>query len=350
MKTRAAVLCQLKKPLEIWELEIPALKPGQVLVKMAYSGLCHSQLNEVKGLKGEDKFLPHTLGHEGSGVVVEIGENVSKACRGDRVVLSWIKGEGIDVPSTQYQSQYGAVNSGAISTFLEYAVISENRLIPIPDEMPLKEAALLGCAIPTGAGVVKNEMEVKAGDSFAVFGSGGVGLSALLAAKYAKAFPIIAVDVLDSKLEAAKKLGATHCINAREIQPSKMIVEMTQGRGADFVFESAGKREAMEEAFRSLKAPGGLCVLAGNLPHGEQISLDPFDFIRGKRMIGTWGGKSHLDKDVKFYTDLYLSRKFNFTDLITHKFPLSEINTLLHAFDQGLVGRGLIDFEYADRS
>ncbi len=163
MKTKAAVLVNLPSLLEIWEFDSSSLKAGQVLVEMAYSGICHSQLNEIIGLKGEDHFLPHTLGHEGSGVVSEIGRGVSKVKPGDHVVLSWIKGEGQNAPGCQYQSACGEVNSGAISTFLTHAVISENRLVAIPKQMPLREAALLGCAIPTGAGVVRNEMKLQAG-------------------------------------------------------------------------------------------------------------------------------------------------------------------------------------------
>ncbi|MFC2049429.1 zinc-binding dehydrogenase [Chlamydiota bacterium] len=342
MKTQAAVLTKLGAPLEIWELEIPPLKPGQVLVKLAYSGLCHSQLNEVKGLKGEDKFIPHTLGHEGSGTVLAIGPGVSKVKEGDPVVVSWLKGSGADVPGTQYMSHKGPVNSGAISTFLYEAVISENRVIPIPPQMPLKEAALLGCALPTGAGVVKHEMGLKAGDGFAVFGAGGVGLSALMAAKHAGASPIIAVDVQESKLHAATKMGATHVVNAHHQDPAAAILAITGGKGVDYVFESAGKREAMEKAFCSLKAPG-LCVLAGNLPKGEQISIDPFDLIRGKRIVGTWGGRSQIDTDVTAYANLYLSGAFDLASLITHVAPLSDINTLLTELEAGRVGRALLD-------
>jgi len=235
MKTKAAVLTKQKAPLEIWELEIPELKAGQVLVKVAYSGLCHSQLNEINGVKGEDKFIPHTLGHEGSGTIEAIGPEVTKVKPGDHVVLSWIKGKGADVPSCRY----GNVNSGAISTFMTHAVISENRVIPIPDAMPLKEAALLGCAIPTGAGVVKNEMELQAGESFAVFGSGGIGLSALLAAKGAKADPIIAIDVNETKLNQAISCGATHVINATKQDPVAAILEITKGSGVDYVLSPA---------------------------------------------------------------------------------------------------------------
>lgn len=342
LKTQAAVLTKLGEPLEIWELDIPPLKAGQVLVKLAFSGLCHSQLNEIKGLKGEDKFIPHTLGHEGSGIVMAIGPEVTKVQEGDHVVLSWLKGSGKDVAATQYASAYGMVNSGAISTFLQVAVISENRVIPLQREMPLKEAALLGCALPTGAGVVKNEMGLKWGEGFAVFGAGGVGLSALMAAKHAGATPLIAVDVQEAKLQAATRMGATHVVNARHTNPVAAIMEITAGKGVDYVFESAGKSEAMENAFSSLKAPG-LCVLAGNLPKGHHISIDPFDLIRGKRIVGTWGGGSQIDADVAAYTELYLSGAYDLASLITHVVPLSEINTLFSELEAGQVGRGLID-------
>ncbi|MCH9626129.1 MAG: Aryl-alcohol dehydrogenase [Chlamydiales bacterium] len=341
MKTKACILTQLNAPLEIWELEIPSLKEGQVLVKIAYTGACHSQLNEIKGLKGEDAFLPHTLGHEGSGIVEAVGNNVTKVKPSDHVVLTWIKAEGANVASAQYKSARGAVNSGAISTFMTYAIISENRVIPIPKAMPLKEAALLGCAIPTGAGVVKNEMQLKESDSFAVYGAGGVGLSALLAAKQAKAYPRIAVDVQAHKLEKAKQLGATHTVDARATNPAEAIKLITKGQGVDFVFESAGKKQAMEQAYSSLKAPG-LCVLAGNLPKGERISIDPFDLIVGKKIVGTWGGKSSIDQDVADYVALYLKGELDLAALITHEHPLEEINALFELLERGEVGRGLL--------
>lgn len=341
-KTRAAVLTKLNTPLEFWTLTVPELKSGQVLVEIAYSGLCHSQLNEIKGWKGEDKYIPHTLGHEGSGIVTVIGEGVTKVAPGDHVVLSWIKGRGKEAFGCQYTASNCLVNSGAISTFLTHAVISENRVIPIPSSMPLREAALLGCALVTGAGVVKNEMDLKPGNSFAVFGAGGLGLSALLAAKEAKAHPIIAIDIFEAKLEKATALGATHVINAKKCNPCQSIQEITQGQGVDYVFESAGIAVAMEQAFSSLKAPGGLCVLAGNLPQGKRISIDPFELIRGKRIVGTWGGKSLIDEDVAHYVALFLQGKMDITSLITHEVELGEINSLIEELEAGNVGRGLI--------
>ena len=147
-RTEAAVLFELGKPLQIVTLNLPSLKPGQILVDVAYSGVCHTQLLEAQGKRGPDRFLPHTLGHEGAGIVIEVGPCVKKVKAGDRVVLSWIRGEGLDVPSTVYPSDRGMINSGALSTFMRRTITCENRVIPIPQDFPLREASLLGCAVP----------------------------------------------------------------------------------------------------------------------------------------------------------------------------------------------------------
>lgn len=181
-QTEAVVLYELGQPLRLTTLSIPGLRPGQVLVDIAYSGVCHSQLLEVRGRRGPDPFLPHTLGHEASGTVTAVGPGIMKVRPGDRVVLSWIKGSGADVPSTVYQGPEGVVHSGAISTFMRRTITCENRVTPLPDTMPLREGALLGCAIPTGAGIILNTAQVRPGHSVAVFGVGGIGLSAVMAA------------------------------------------------------------------------------------------------------------------------------------------------------------------------
>ncbi len=345
MKTLAAILVELNRPLEFWELEIPPLKRGQVLVEMAYSGLCHTQLNEWKGSKGADPYLPHTLGHEGSGIVLEVGEGVTKVKPGDAVVLSWIKGLGIDVPNTTYKCQEKVVNSGAISTFLHHAVISENRVIPIPADVSLKEAALLGCAIPTGAGVVFNDMQVKTGQSIAVFGVGGIGASAILAARYAGAHPIVAIDVHEDKLERAQLLGATHIIHAIKEDVKGRLGEIFNGKGADFALESAGRKEVMEAAFDCVRPSGGHCVLAGNLPKGEKIHIDPFELIRGKKIVGTWGGGTQIDRDVNRYVDIFLRQADLLKPMISHEVPLVGVNELLELLHKGLIARGLVSFE-----
>ena len=343
MQTRAAVLFETGRDLRIIELDLPPLKPGQALIEVAYSGVCHTQLLEARGQRGEDRFLPHAMGHEGSGTVLEIGDGVAKVKPGDRVVLSWIKGRGADVPSTVYESAEGAVNSGAISTFMQHAVVSENRLTVIHPAMPLREAALLGCAIPTGAGIVLNTARVRPGSSVAVFGVGGIGLSAVLAASLAGAATIIAIDVHERKLQWARDAGATHSVDASEGDVPAAIAEATGGRGVDYAIESAGRRETMEAAFAAVRAGGGLCVLAGNLPHGERICLDPYDLIKGKRIIGTWGGETDPDRDIPRYADLYLADKLPLNRLMPREYGLDEINVALGDLEQGLIGRALVN-------
>jgi S-(hydroxymethyl)glutathione dehydrogenase/alcohol dehydrogenase len=343
--TTAAVLHDTGQPLHIETLSIPRLQPGQVLVDIAYSGLCGSQLLEARGRRGPDRYLPHTLGHEGSGIVLEVGRGVAKVKPGDHVVLSWIKGSGADVPSTVYGSSDGPVNSGAISTFMRRTVTCESRVIPIPDAMPLREAALLGCAVPTGAGIVLNTVKPKAGSSVAIFGVGGIGLSAVLGASLMNAATIIAVDIFDHKLEYARTAGAAEVINARRDDPLARILEITGKRGVDYAIEAAGRTEAMEAAFKAVRDGGGLCVLAGNLAYGERISIDPFDLIKGKQIMGTWGGQTQPDRDIPLYVELYLSEKLKIGLLISHTYPLEDINEALCDLEQGKVGRALIETE-----
>lgn len=344
MDTLAAILSEINKPLIIEELLIPDLKAGQVLVKIAYSGICHTQLNEMRGLKGEDRFLPHTLGHEGSGIVEAIGAEVKKVKIGDRVVLTWIKGNGLDIPASSYKRNDGSiVNSGAISTFMAKTVVAENRLVKIPEEMPLREAALLGCAIPTGAGIVINTLNIAAGKSIAIFGMGGIGLSALLAAKVKGASKIIAIDISGDKLKQSTLLGATDVLNAGDNSVIESIMKITDNQGVDYAIESAGKKESMEMAFKSVRDKGGLCVIAGNLSFGEKIKIDPFDLIKGKRIIGTWGGQTQPDRDIPVYADWVISGGLNLKQLVGRVFELKDINQAIEYMERGAVGRVLID-------
>lgn len=343
-QAEAAVLFELGKPLKILSVSMPPLSTGQVRVTLSYSGICHTQLSEVRGMRGPDRYLPHTLGHEGSGIVEEVGPGVKKVKPGDHVVLSWIRGTGEEVPSVQYESSVGLINSGALSTFMKQTVTCENRVVPIPKEIPLREAALLGCAVSTGGGIIRNTAKVKPGSTIAVFGVGGIGLSVLLAATQASPALLIAVDVISKKLELAKKLGAMLLIHAKETDPVKMILDATKGRGVDYAIEAAGKRESMEQAFQITRDDGGLCVLAGNLPKDQTISIDPFSLIKGKHIVGTWGGETLPDRDIPQYVDLFLKGKLNLNALISSEYSLNEINQALQDLEDGKMARGLIQF------
>lgn len=342
-ETEAAVLRELGSPIQLVSLKLPEMKPGQILVDVAYSGLCHTQLLEARGLRGEDRFLPHTLGHEGAGTVIDIGAGVTKVQPGDRVVLSWIKGIGADVPSTTYLSDDGPVNGGALTTFMRHTFTCENRVTRIPDAMPFREAALLGCAIPTGAGVVINQARVRPGSSVAVFGLGGIGQSALMACTLMNAATIIGIDLFDHKLELAVHFGATHTINAKHQDPLSNVRDITGGNGVDYVIEATGNSKAMETAFQCVRDNGGLCVLAGNPPLGERISIDPFDLIRGKQIVGTWGGETKPDRDIPMYAEFYLANKLNLDEMISRVYSLGDINQALNDLEEGKVVRGIIE-------
>ncbi len=348
-KTFAAILEKQKSPLLLKELKLPELKPGQVLVKMHYSGLCRTQINEIIGLKGEDHYLPHTLGHEGSGVVVSIGEEVTKVLPGDHVVISWIKSKGREASSTQYEGEGQKVNSGAVSTFLTYAVIAENRLVSIPKDICLKEAALLGCAFCTGAGVILNQMKLKKGESLAICGLGGIGMSALIAASMQKAFPIVAVDISREKLHKAKELGATHTIDAKEEGVLDKIRQITEKKGVNFSLESAGSLSAMELSFACLSPDRedfrkGACYIVGNVKKQSTIRIDPFDLILGKKIYGSWGGETNLDEDIPRYCKLIQEGKLSLKSLISHEVSLKNINSLIDLAKKNELQRGLVTF------
>lgn len=343
MRTLAAILVDIDR-LIIDEIELPPLKPGQVLVEIKYSGICHTQLLEVRGHRGKDPYLPHCLGHEGSGVVVEVGEKVEKVKPGDSVILSWIKGSGANVMGSVFDWKGQKVNAGAITTFSRYSIISENRLTPIAKDFPMKEAALLGCAIPTGLGVVFNTARPRAGESLAVFGCGGIGLCAIKGAAIAGCVPIIAVDINATKLEAAKAMGATHVIDASTQDP----VEAIQKIGPlDHAIEASGSPVAMTQALRAVRPQGGSAVIVGNARQGQHLSFDPKEFNQGKRILGTWGGDNNPDLHYPRYCNLIRYGQLNPKPLLGHIYSLRQIEQALKDLEQGQVLRPMIDMALA---
>ena len=341
MKTRAAILWQLHKPLVIDEVEIPVLKRGQVLVKILFSGICRAQYNEMTALKGPDKFLPHLLGHEASGFVVDIASGVTKVRKNDYVCLSWIKGLGLDALNSQYKLGNHIINAGAVTTFSDYTVVSENRVIKIPKTTPADIAAIAGCAIATGCGIINNTLNAVKNSSVIVFGVGGIGLSVILGAKHRGCSTIIAVDVLDSKLKFAKRLGATHLINASKSSVLKKISAILP-QGADYAVDASGNKIAMENAFASIKTKG-CCVIAGNLGKDEKIELHPFELIKGKRILGTWGGETQPDKEIPAYLKAFSRGVLPIDKMITHRFPLEDINKAFEVLIKGEAGRIILE-------
>ena len=342
MKTTAALLVQTGAPLVLAEIDIPALKPGQVLVEIAYSGACGTQVMEWRGDKGEDKWVPHCLGHEGTGTVLETGSAVTKMKAGDKVVLSWIKGSGIEAGGAVYAWGEKKVNAGGVTTFQRHAVVSENRLTLLPAELPMDLAVLLGCAAPTGMGAVYNVLKAQPGDAVAVFGTGGVGLNAVMAAALVGAMPVIAIDPNPTRRALAPLYGATHVIDpgaADVLTEIKKIIP----QGVDIAVESSGVPAAMEMAVNATRQQGGRAVVIGNARHGSVLSLSPSVFNQGKSLMGTWGGDSVPDRDYGRYARLLGAGRFPVRNLLSKPYALEQADRALQDLASGKIGRPLID-------
>jgi len=344
-KIKAAVLFELNKPLEIRTLKRRPLESGQVFVKILYSGVCRSQLMEVSGLRGDDRWLPHLLGHEGSGVVEDVGPDVKKFKKGDEVILSWIKGNGIEAQGAIYDSDDVVINSGKVTTFSNYSVVSENRLTKKPKNLGFDTAILFGCALPTGAGMVINEIDVNLESSVVVIGLGGIGLSAIAMLLSLKIKNIIAIDISAKKLDLVKSWGVNHTIDASKPNIQELVQEIFPD-GAEYCIESAGRVSTIELGFSLINRNKGKLLFASHPPEGEKIRLSPHELISGKSISGSWGGAIDPDRDIPILYHNFISAGFPLNSLLTKPYSLSEINKALEDLESGKALRPLIKMEH----
>ena len=342
MKTKAAILTALNAPLVIDEIEVPPLQCGQVLVEIACSGICGAQLGEIAGAKGPDKFLPHLLGHEGGGTVLEIGPGVTHVKPGDHVVLHWRKSEGIQSQPAKYTWNGKTVNAGWVTTFNRHAIISENRLTIIPKDVDFEIAALMGCAITTALGLINNDAKVKIGQSVAVFGCGGVGASIVQGAAMVAADPIIAVDIHDHKLEMARSFGATHTINSAKSDAKDELLKIAGPKGVDVAIETTGLVKLIELAY-GVTVSKGRTILVGVPRHDQDITIHSLPLHFGKVLTGCEGGQCVPHEDIPRYLNLYKKGKLKLDELITHRYPFDEINAALDKIRAGEAGRCVVE-------
>lgn len=340
--TKAAILTEQNHPLVIDEVALPELGVGQVLVKINFSGICGKQLEEIDGRRGADPYLPHLLGHEAGGVVEEIGPGVRKVQPGDHVVLHWMKGSGIDSITPTYGRNGVQVNAGCITTFSEYSIISENRMTPIRKDISLDVAALMGCAVTTGLGIVFNDANLRPGQSIAVFGVGGVGLNVVQGAALVNAYPIVAIDLVENKLTWATQQGATETINASEANPHEVLMDLSQGKGFDVTVDTTGNRTVKEAAYNAT-ANTGRTVWAGVSHHADCIAIDSFPLHFGRQVVGSHGGDTSPDVDIPRYLQLYQIGRLQLDELITHRFKLDDINAAIDQVRQGETARCLVE-------
>ena len=344
MKTLAAILVEQRKPLEIAEVELPVLHFGQVLVEIKVTRICGSQLGEIDGVKGPDRYLPHLLGHEAGGVVLETGPEVTQVKTGDHVVVHWRPGNGIQAKPTTYQWDGKTVNAGNITTFQQYAVISENRLTVVPRELDPEISALLADTLTTGFGIVTRDASVSIGESIVFFGAGGIGLGAILGAHLAGAYPIVAIDLHDHKLTKAREFGATHTINAKHASALDDEIRCIVGNtGADVTVDGTGQATVIEQCYR-LTSNKGRTVLFGVLPHDKTVNIHTLPLHFGRVLTGSEGGGSLPSADIPRLVRMMQAGKFDPKGFVSHRLALPEINTGISKMRSGEVVHAMVHF------
>jgi len=357
MRARAAVIYEYDTPLVVDEVDVAPPEAGEVMVKLAASGVCYSNYHAIKGHWAADR-CPIILGDEGAGTVVEVGPGVTSVRAGDPVVLSWAPYCGScfycdrDLrhlceragSTSRFRKDGQAINMFAnVSSFAEYTVVPESGAIKIRADIPLEKAALVGCAVPTGWGAVVNTAGVEPGASVVVAGLGGVGLSAVMGAKTAGAATVIGVDIKRRKLELAKAFGVTHTIDSSSEDVVAKVRELTEGRGADYAFDAIGLPEVTATCFEAVR-PGGTAVTVGMNADWVEAKL-PFPLIyQERKLLGCSYGSVQPATDIPRILDLYMDGKLDLDRLITHRYRLEEINDALDAMLTGEEARGVVVF------
>jgi S-(hydroxymethyl)glutathione dehydrogenase/alcohol dehydrogenase len=334
MRFKAAILTELGKPLVIDELEVPKLDVGQVLVRVYASGICGAQLAEISGAKGPDPWLPHLLGHEGGGVVENVGSGVTQVKPGDVVAMHWRKGAGIEAKPPRYKwGGNGWAGGGWVTTFNEYAVVSENRLTKVYNDTPFEIAALMGCAVTTALGLINNEAKLKIGESVIVAGVGGVGLNIIQGAALVGAHPIIAIDANKDKADMARVAGAEHFSDS-----------LMGWDKVDVFVDCTGSPNVIAAGYDLIKSAGGRMVLVGQPDHSCDLTLPGFRrHYCGKTVLDSQGGMTDPNSDIPRYLRLNRVGRLPLEQFITHRFHLDEINVALDVVRHGGAGRVILE-------
>ena len=371
IKSKAAIAWGPNQPLVVEEVDVMLPRKGEVLVKVIASGVCHTDAFTLSGEDPEGLF-PVILGHEGGGIVEQIGEGVTSVSVGDHVIPLYTaecgeckfctsgktnlcsavretQGRGVmpDGTSRFYKNGQPIFHYMGCSTFSEYTVLPEISLAKVNKEAPLEEVCLLGCGVTTGMGAVLNTAKVEKGDNVAIFGLGGIGLSAIIGAKMAGANKIIGVDINESKFELAKQLGATDCINPKDYDKpiQDIIVEMTDG-GVEYSFECIGNVDVMRSALECCHKGWGESVIVGVAGAGQEISTRPFQLVTGRVWRGTAFGGVKGRSQLPAIVEQYLAGEFKLSDFITHTMPLEEINKSFDLMHSGESIRSVIHFNH----
>lgn len=332
---KAAILEELNAPLSVKDVELTKLKFGQVLVKVLVSGLCGAQLHEIRGHKGNAKFLPHLMGHEGCGIVEEVGLGVTTVKPGDKVVMHWRLGEGMEAPFPNYILDGKTISSGKVTTLSEYSIVSENRVTAIPPETPNVLAAMLGCSLTTALGIIDNECDLKFGETVAIIGCGGVGLNLIQAATMRSPLKIYGVDINRKMIDLTYIMGATLFTESINDLENKV----------DIIIDTTGIPQVIADAYNKL-APSGRLILVGQPAPGKSVELpnavSMFDGT-GKSVKATQGGGTIPHVDIPRYIDLASRGIICYEQLHTDTFTLDQVNDAFDLLKSGNAGRIMIN-------
>ncbi len=342
---KAAILEKIDAPLVVRDIDLTPLTFGQVLVKVLASGICGAQLLEIGGHKGNAKFVPHLLGHEGCGIVEEVGVGVTRVKKGDKVVMHWRKGDGIESDFPTYMLDGKPMKSGKVTTFSEYSIVSENRVTPVSHDTPTDLCALLGCGLSTALGTINEEANVKFGESVMIIGAGGLGLNLIKAAKLASAYPIIAVDIYDQKQKAAEELGAHLFINSTKQDIAESLQKSFGIKDVDVIIETSGAKKALETTLPLLSGSGRY-IMVGQPKPGESIEHTNAHHMfggEGKMIKATQGGKFSPSKDIPRYVRMAKAGVMEVSNVITHRVKLEDINEAIELVRKGEASRILIE-------
>ncbi|MBS63285.1 S-(hydroxymethyl)glutathione dehydrogenase/class III alcohol dehydrogenase [Salinisphaera sp.] len=369
MKSRAAVAWEAGKPLTLEEIEVAPPKAGEVLVRIVATGVCHTDAFTLSGADPEG-FFPRILGHEGGGVVEEVGEGVTSVSPGDHVIPLYTaecgeckfcrsgktnlcgavretQGQGVMPDGTTRFSKDGTdlYHYMGTSTFSEYTVVPEVSLAKVNKEAPLDKVCLLGCGVTTGIGAVFNTAGVEEGSTVAVFGLGAIGLSVIQGARMANASRIIAIDINPSKFDFAKQLGATECVNPKDYDDpiQQVIIELTDG-GVDYSFECIGNVNIMRAALECAHKGWGESTIIGVAGAGEEISTRPFQLVTGRVWRGSAFGGVKGRTQLPDYVNRYMNGEINIDDFVTHDLPFEKINEAFDLLHEGKAIRSVLHF------
>jgi S-(hydroxymethyl)glutathione dehydrogenase/alcohol dehydrogenase len=347
-KTAAAILVEQRKPLVVDEVQLPELGFGQVLVEIRATRICGSQIGEIDGVKGPDRWLPHLLGHEAGAIVHDVGPEVRYVKPGDRVVCHWRMGRGVDARPANYDWRGSPVNAGPITTFQQFSVLSENRVTVVPPDTDFEVCCLLADTLTTGFGVINNDAKVKIGESVVVIGCGGIGLGTVLGAKLAGANPVVAVDIDDRKLQFARKYGATHAVHAAMEDITDAVRRILDSSHSDVVVDNTGNPHVLAQAYK-LVGQAGRCVGVGVMAHDQELSINTLPLHLGASLLGSRGGGSMPAEDIPRYVRMMRDGCFDPKGFVTHRISLSEINDGIAKMRAGEIIHCIIHFNDGPR-